>query len=142
MPNVGPLELVFLGLLAVLIFGPAKLPEIGRGIGRATREFREAITGTGIDEAVSGVNDVRKAVNPANLAKAAVPAPVKEMASGVTEMKETFTDPLGLKKKEQAESEDGDEADGEAGAEKPAAEAPPPAATTPSAPAPEPTVAP
>jgi TatA/E family protein of Tat protein translocase len=134
MPNIGPLELVFLGLLAVLIFGPAKLPEIGRGIGRATREFKEAITGTGIDEAVSGVNDVRKAVNPANLAKAAVPAPVKEMASGVTEMKETFTDPLGLKKKDKDEADDGEDADGEAGAEKPAATAPPAAAPAPAPP--------
>ena len=63
-------------------------------------------------------------MNPTNLAKAAVPAPVKEMASGVTEMKETFTDPLGLKKKDKDESEDGDETDADAGAEKPAATAP------------------
>ena len=49
-------------------------------------------------------------MTPTNLAKAAMPAPVKEMAAGVTEMKETFTDPLGQKKeKEQAEAEAADE---------------------------------
>jgi hypothetical protein len=75
-------------------------------------------------------------VNPANLAKAAVPAPVKEMASGVTEKKETFNDTLGLKKKDQDEADDGEEADGEAGAEKPAATAPPAAAPAPAPAAP------
>jgi sec-independent protein translocase protein TatA len=107
MPNVGPMELLLLGILALAIFGPAKFPEIGRSIGRATREFRDTITGTGIDEAISGVNDVRSAVNPTNLAKAAMPAPVKEMAAGVTEMKETFTDPLGLKQKDDAAGGEG-----------------------------------
>jgi TatA/E family protein of Tat protein translocase len=102
MPNVGPMELLLLGLLAVVIFGPAKLPEIGRSIGRATREFKDTISGTGIDGAVNGVSEVRSAMSPTNLAKAAMPAPVKEMATGVTEMKETFTDPLGMKKKDEA----------------------------------------
>ncbi len=98
MPNVGPMELLLLGLLAVVIFGPAKLPEIGRSIGRATREFKDSISGTGIQEALDGVGDVRSAMSPTNLAKAAVPAQVKEMASDVTDMKETFKDPLGMKK--------------------------------------------
>ncbi len=98
MPNVGPMELLLLGLLAVVIFGPAKLPEIGRSIGKATREFKDSISGTGIQEALDGVGDVRSAMTPTNIAKAAIPAPVKEMASDVTDMKETFTDPLGLKK--------------------------------------------
>jgi sec-independent protein translocase protein TatA len=101
MPNVGPFELLFLGLLLVLLFGPSKLPEIGRSIGRTTREFKDTIAGTGIDDAISTVNDVRSVASPTNLAKAAMPAPVKEMAAGVTEMKETFTDPLGMKKKDE-----------------------------------------
>ena len=98
MPNIGPMELLLLGLLAVVIFGPAKLPEIGRSIGRATREFKDSISGTGIQEAIDGVGDVRSAMSPTNLAKAAMPAPLKEMASDVTDMKETFKDPLGMKK--------------------------------------------
>ena len=95
MPNIGPMELLLLGVVAVLLFGPAKMPEMARSIGKATREFKDSVTGTGIGEALEGVNDVRSAMTPSNLAKAAMPAPVKEMAAGVTEMKETFTDPLG-----------------------------------------------
>jgi len=121
MPNIGPMELIFLGLLAVLIFGPKKLPEIGRSLGRATRDFKDSISGTGISEAVSGVNDVRTAMTPTNLAKAAMPASVKEMQADVTEMKQTFTDPLGQKKDETPEAKaEGDTALA-AAAEKPEA---------------------
>ena len=40
--NLGFSEMVFLFLLALLIFGPKKLPEIGRQIGRALNEFKRA----------------------------------------------------------------------------------------------------
>jgi sec-independent protein translocase protein TatA len=42
---VGPLgvpELIFLFILALLIFGPKKLPELGRTVGKALTEFRRA----------------------------------------------------------------------------------------------------
>ena len=37
---IGFQELVFIFAIALLVFGPKKLPEIGRSIGRALREFR------------------------------------------------------------------------------------------------------
>jgi Tat protein translocase TatB subunit len=40
--NLGFSETVFIFLLALIIFGPKKLPEIGRQIGRALNEFRRA----------------------------------------------------------------------------------------------------
>lgn len=40
--NLGFSEMVFLFVLALLIFGPKKLPEIGRQIGRFMNEFRRA----------------------------------------------------------------------------------------------------
>jgi sec-independent protein translocase protein TatA len=98
------MELLFLGLLAVVIFGPAKLPEIGRSIGRATREFKESVSGTGIQEALDGVGEVRSAMSPTNIVKAATPAPLKEIASDVTDMKDTFKDPLGLKQAEDGQA--------------------------------------
>jgi TatA/E family protein of Tat protein translocase len=42
---VGPIgvpELIFIFLLALLIFGPRKLPELGRSLGKALTEFRRA----------------------------------------------------------------------------------------------------
>jgi TatA/E family protein of Tat protein translocase len=132
MGSIGPMELVLLGLLAVLIFGPAKLPEIGRSIGRATREFKDSISGTGIEDAIQGVGDVRSAMSPTNLARAAMPASVKQVATDVTDMKQTFTDPLGQKQateQQDARAQDAS-ADGADGAgETPAKAAPePPAA--------------
>jgi TatA/E family protein of Tat protein translocase len=38
--NLGPLELFAIFIVALLVFGPNKLPEIGRQVGRAVREFR------------------------------------------------------------------------------------------------------
>jgi Tat protein translocase TatB subunit len=40
--NLGFTEMLFLFVLALLIFGPKKLPEIGRQIGRAMNEFKRA----------------------------------------------------------------------------------------------------
>ncbi len=38
--NIGPQEILVVFLLALLIFGPKKLPEIGRGLGQAMREMK------------------------------------------------------------------------------------------------------
>jgi len=42
MPNIGPAELVIVLAIALIVFGPKKLPDIGRGIGNALREFNKA----------------------------------------------------------------------------------------------------
>jgi sec-independent protein translocase protein TatA len=42
MPNLGPAELIVILGIALIVFGPKKLPEIGRGIGNALREFSKA----------------------------------------------------------------------------------------------------
>jgi sec-independent protein translocase protein TatA len=40
--DIGFQEMLVIGVLALLVFGPGKLPELGRMIGRALREFRKA----------------------------------------------------------------------------------------------------
>jgi sec-independent protein translocase protein TatA len=40
--NIGPLELMVILVIALLVVGPHRLPEVGRSIGRGIREFRKA----------------------------------------------------------------------------------------------------
>lgn len=42
MPNLGFPELIMLLVIALMVFGPRKLPEMGRTIGKSLREFRRA----------------------------------------------------------------------------------------------------
>lgn len=45
MPNVGPFELILILAVVLLVFGPGKLPEIGKAVGNSFREFKDATTG-------------------------------------------------------------------------------------------------
>ncbi len=47
MPNIGPWEIILLLLLALLLFGAKRLPEIGRSLGTGMREFKDSVTGSG-----------------------------------------------------------------------------------------------
>ncbi len=42
MPNIGLPEIMLILILALIVFGPKKLPEVGRSVGRGLREFRRA----------------------------------------------------------------------------------------------------
>ena len=46
MPNIGTGEIVLLLLLALLLFGAKRLPEIGRSLGTGMKEFKDSITGS------------------------------------------------------------------------------------------------
>jgi sec-independent protein translocase protein TatA len=50
MPNIGPMELIIVLVIALIILGPKKLPEVGRSVGRGMREFKETIAGGGRDD--------------------------------------------------------------------------------------------
>ncbi len=45
MPNIGPMELAIVVIIALVIFGPKKLPELGSSLGRGMREFKSSISG-------------------------------------------------------------------------------------------------
>ena len=47
MPNIGPLELVVVLVIVLLIFGPKRLPGLGRQLGGGMREFKDSLTGQG-----------------------------------------------------------------------------------------------
>ncbi len=52
--NIGPWELIFILLIALIVVGPGKLPEVAKSIGKASREFKKATSGVKkeIDEAM------------------------------------------------------------------------------------------
>jgi len=45
MPNIGAPELIILLIVLLLVFGPKRLPEMGRSVGRGIREFKESVSG-------------------------------------------------------------------------------------------------
>jgi sec-independent protein translocase protein TatA len=68
MPNVGPWEIILVLIVALLLFGPKRLPEMGRSLGSGLRGFKESISGESPSEPVS--------------APASVSAPMEELPSG------------------------------------------------------------
>ena len=41
-----PVHLLFVGVIALLVLGPKKLPEVARALGKGVREFRQTVNGT------------------------------------------------------------------------------------------------
>lgn len=74
MPNVGPFELVIVLIVALIVLGPKKLPEVGRSLGNGIREFKDSISGEGRQDDHDDHVDIEEA--PAPVATAAATAPV------------------------------------------------------------------
>ena len=72
MPNLGAPEILMILLVALLVFGPRKLPELGKSIGAGLREFRRSTQG--LKEEFDGA---MRDVNPTTPA----PAPVQVIAA-------------------------------------------------------------
>ena len=45
MPNIGPMELIIVLVIALMILGPKRLPDAGRAMGEGMRNFRDGIRG-------------------------------------------------------------------------------------------------
>jgi len=48
--NIGPLEIAIVVIIALLVFGPKRLPELGRSLGKGIREFKGSIGGDRDDD--------------------------------------------------------------------------------------------
>jgi sec-independent protein translocase protein TatA len=46
-PSIGPTELIIVLVIVLLIFGPKRLPGLGRQLGGGMREFKDSLTGKG-----------------------------------------------------------------------------------------------
>ena len=68
MPTPGPLELVIILVIALLILGPGKLPDVGAALGKSIREFRKASSDLG--------DSIKVDTSPLPPPQEAAPAPV------------------------------------------------------------------
>ena len=50
MPNIGLPEIIIVLVIALVIFGPKRLPELGRSLGNGMREFKDSIAGKSDEE--------------------------------------------------------------------------------------------
>jgi sec-independent protein translocase protein TatA len=56
--GIGVPELLILLVVILLVFGPKRLPEMGRSLGRGMREFKDSISGTTKDDEDSAPNEL------------------------------------------------------------------------------------
>lgn len=59
--NIGPLEIAIVLIVALLVFGPKRLPELGRGVGEGLKGFKDSVTGDG--------DDAKRSVGPESVAR-------------------------------------------------------------------------
>jgi sec-independent protein translocase protein TatA len=60
MPNIGPLEIGIVLVVVLLIFGPKRLPDLGRSLGKGMREFKDSVTGKDKDELPASPDNTAK----------------------------------------------------------------------------------
>lgn len=67
-PSVGPWELILILAIALIIFGPGKLPEVGRSLGKSINEFKRASVDIKkqIEDEVKEIEEAPKKENPPN----------------------------------------------------------------------------
>ena len=69
--NLGPLEMVFVLVVLLLVFGAKRLPELGSGLGKGIREFKRSISD--IKEEVSRPDTPNQIHDPASRPKVSSP---------------------------------------------------------------------
>ncbi len=77
MPNIGPMEIGIVLIIALIVFGPKKLPDLGHSLGKGIREFKGSINGEDEAPRVTEGPAVH-AEAPAVVAEAPVAVPVVE----------------------------------------------------------------
>jgi sec-independent protein translocase protein TatA len=77
MPNIGPMEILVVLIVALVVFGPKRLPELGRSLGKGINEFKGSIGGEHHE------TEKPVAAVPVAVAPAAAPARVEESEAAV-----------------------------------------------------------
>jgi sec-independent protein translocase protein TatA len=50
MAGIGPLEIIIVLVIVLIVFGPKRLPQLGRSLGSGMREFKDSVTGKTKDD--------------------------------------------------------------------------------------------
>ncbi len=64
MSGIGVPELLIVLVLALIVLGPKKLPEVGKSLGRGMREFKDSVTGSGREDEIPELHPVTADVKP------------------------------------------------------------------------------
>ena len=64
MPNIGPLEICIVLIIALVVFGPKRLPELGKSLGKGISEFKGTIGGDNHSDTPAAIEPVPVAVAP------------------------------------------------------------------------------
>jgi len=79
--SIGPAEIIIVLVIALLVFGPSRLPQMGRSLGRGVREFKKAADTAknelGLGEVTDSINEV----------KATFTEPLKEVTGTFDDLK-------------------------------------------------------
>jgi sec-independent protein translocase protein TatA len=75
--SIGPTELIIVLVIVLVIFGPKRLPGLGRSLGSGMREFRDSVTGKGSDKDLDEDDDDGRRQASAALGRAEDDAPVE-----------------------------------------------------------------
>ena len=74
--SIGPTELIIVLVIVLVIFGPKRLPGLGRSLGSGMREFRDSVTGKGSDRDLDEDDDDTRTQASAALGRPGEAAPV------------------------------------------------------------------
>jgi len=78
--GIGPLELVIVLVIVLVVFGPKRLPSLGRQLGAGMREFKDSVTSKGRDD--DDDDEARPTLTPATPAPPAASDTVGDERSG------------------------------------------------------------
>ena len=92
MGQIGPMEIAIVAIIALIVFGPNKLPELGSSLGKGMREFKSSISGEDSESSVSARIESMSADNQHQNEKQA--APEVEDATIVEDPKPIAAKPL------------------------------------------------
>lgn len=83
MPSIGPLEIAIVLIIALVVFGPARLPQLGKSAGKGLREFKDSVSGIVGDDDDEKETPAAKAIEPGtpNTTTATADATVAPVAS-------------------------------------------------------------